>query len=195
MCAIRRSEYERKKEIMNSAINIILDKGLEKTTMEDIIAGTSLSKGGVYHYYKSVIDIFKDIMIKGIEYRNEIIKNHLYEYQKGHEREFIAKQIVDKIIDDNRYMPLYVEFLIYKKRKPELNDLMLELQNHMKSSFELREEFTDWMFNPDVFEFVTHFINSMIVGANILDARDAFKNKRHILEKMILCIYSDGEEY
>ena len=31
--------------------------------------------------------------------------------------EFIAKQFVDKIIDDNPYMPLYIEFLIAKKKK------------------------------------------------------------------------------
>lgn len=30
---------------MNSATKVILEKGFEKTTMEDIIAGTSLSKG------------------------------------------------------------------------------------------------------------------------------------------------------
>ena len=53
MCAVKRlSEEERKKEIMDSATEVILEKGLEKTTMEEIIAGTSLSKGGVYHYYK-----------------------------------------------------------------------------------------------------------------------------------------------
>lgn len=75
MCAsMRLGESERKKEIMNSAAKVIIEKGLERTTMEDIIAGTSLSKVGVYHYYASVVDIFKDIMLNGINYRNEIIK-------------------------------------------------------------------------------------------------------------------------
>ena len=64
MCATKRlSEAERKKEIMNSAMKVIIEKGLGKTTMEDIIAGTTLSKGGVYHYYGSINEIFKDIMI------------------------------------------------------------------------------------------------------------------------------------
>jgi len=48
----RLSEAERKKEIMDSAAKVIAAKGLGKATMEDIIAGTTLSKGGVYHYYK-----------------------------------------------------------------------------------------------------------------------------------------------
>lgn len=37
---------ERKREIMNSAAKVISKKGLEKATMEEIIAGTTLSKGG-----------------------------------------------------------------------------------------------------------------------------------------------------
>ena len=46
MCAAKRlSESERKNEIMDSAADVIIRKGLENATMEDIIAGTSLSKG------------------------------------------------------------------------------------------------------------------------------------------------------
>lgn len=47
MCATKRlSEAQRKREIMNAAAKVIIDKGFEKTTMEEIIAGTTLSKGG-----------------------------------------------------------------------------------------------------------------------------------------------------
>ena len=45
MCAAKRlSETERKQEIMDAAARIISSKGLEKTTMDDIIARTTLSK-------------------------------------------------------------------------------------------------------------------------------------------------------
>ena len=50
MGAVKRlSKEERKKEIMQSAAKVIIEKGFSKTTMEDIIAGTTMSKGGVYH--------------------------------------------------------------------------------------------------------------------------------------------------
>lgn len=46
MAAVKRlSGAERKKEIMASATKVIAEKGLRKATMEDIIAGTTLSKG------------------------------------------------------------------------------------------------------------------------------------------------------
>ena len=73
--AKRLSEAERKRKVMDSAAKVIAAKGLGKATMEDIIAGTTLSKGGVYHYYGNVTEIFKDIYDEaGIDYRNNIIK-------------------------------------------------------------------------------------------------------------------------
>lgn len=187
MCAARRlSESERKNEIMNSAVDVITQKGLENATMEEIIAGTSLSKGGVYHYYKNVNEIFKDIMISGIEYRKTIIKEHMDECKKGHEMEFIAKQFVDKIIDDNPYMPLYVEFLIAKKRNPELEKMMQELQELTSDRFStaMGDEL-GWSFDV---------MNALILASNILGARDNFTKNRHFLERMFLSIFEEGKE-
>lgn len=196
MCAAKRlTETERKKEIMNSASRVIIEKGLEKTTMEDIIAGTTLSKGGVYHYYKSVIEIFKDIMLYGIEYRNEIIKEHLYESKEIVTNEFMAKEFVTKMIDDNPFMPLYIEFLIAKKRNPELNNLMIELQEQTKERFKvIMNQAPTWISDSDIFQFITNFINAMILASDVLEARENFKKNRHFLEQMLIYIFENGKE-
>ena len=196
MCAAKRlSESERKKEIMDSAFKVIVSKGLEKTTMEEIISGTTLSKGGVYHYYKSVNDIFKDIMISGIDYRNSIIKEHLIECENNCMDKIMSSQLVDKIIDDNPYMPLYVEFLIAKKRNPEFKIMMEELQEQTKERFKnIIRDTPGWIFNPEIFQFTTDFINGMILAADVLEARENFKKNRHILEKMFIYIFKQGSE-
>lgn len=193
MCAAKRlSEAERKQEIMNSAAKVIIAKGLEKTTMEEIIAGTTLSKGGVYHYYGSVIEIFKDIMLFGIEYRNKIIKEHMRTEKQIAIDEFMAKELVDKMIDDNPYMPLYIEFLIAKKRNPELNKLMAELQEQTKES--IKVIFGDahkWIFNSNTFQFLTDFINAIILASDVLEARENLKKNRSLLEKMLIVIFKN----
>lgn len=196
MCAAKRlTEAERKKEIMNSAAKIIIEKGFGKTTMEEIIAGTTLSKGGVYHYYGNVIEIFKDIMIYGIEYRNEIIKQHLNESKEIVTKEFIVKELVTKMIDYNFYMPLYVEFLIAKKRNPELKTLMIELQEYTKERFKaFMSDVPKWTFDSNKFQLITNFINSIILASDILEARESFKQNRKLLEKMLMCIFTQGEE-
>ena len=191
----RLAAAERKKEIMNSAAKVITERGLEKATMEDIIAGTTLSKGGVYHYYGSVNEIFKDIMRFGIEYRNNVIKEHLSECKEGEEMQFMARQLVDKIIDDNPYMPLYVEFLIAKKRNPELNAMMLDLQAETMDSFKgVFEDDSKWLFNPSVFQFITDYINALILASNVLDARENFKKNRRYLEDMMVYLFEQGKE-
>ena len=191
----RLTAAERKKEIMNSAAKVISERGLEKATMEDIIAGTTLSKGGVYHYYGSVNEIFKDIMRFGIEYRNNVIKEHLSECKEGEEMQFMARQLVDKIVDDNPYMPLYVEFLIAKKRNPELNAMMLDLQAETMDSFKgVFEDDSKWLFNPSVFQFVTDYMNALILASNILEARENFKKNRRYLEDMMVYLFEQGKE-
>ena len=191
----RLAAAERKKEIMNSAAKVITERGLEKATMEDIIAGTTLSKGGVYHYYRSVNEILKDIMRFGIEYRNNVIKEHLSECKKGEEMQFMARQLVDKIVDDNPYMPLYVEFLIAKKRNPELNAMMLDLQAETMDSFKgVFEDDSKWLFNPSVFQFVTDYMNALILASNILEARENFKKNRRYLEDMMVYLFEQGKE-
>lgn len=193
--AKRLTAAERKKEIMNSAAKVISERGLEKATMEEIIAGTTLSKGGVYHYYGSVNEIFKDIMRFGIEYRNNVIKEHLSECKEGEEMQFMARQLVDKIIDDNPYMPLYVEFLIAKKRNPELNAMMLDLQAETMDSFKgVFEDDSKWLFNPSVFQFVTDYMNALILASNILEARENFKKNRRYLEDMMVYLFEQGKE-
>ena len=191
----RLAAAERKKEIMNSAAKVITERGLEKATMEDIIAGTTLSKGGVYHYYRSVNEIFKDIMRFGIEYRNNVIKEHLSECKKGEEMQFMARQLVDKIVDDNPYMPLYVEFLIAKKRNPELNAMMLDLQAETMDSFKgVFDNESEWLFNPSVFQFITDYMNALILASNILEARENFKKNRRYLEDMMVYLFEQGKE-
>lgn len=195
MCSVKRlSKQERKKEIMNVAAKVISEKGFDNTTMENIIDGTTLSKGGVYHYYGSVVEIFRDIMISGIEYRNDIIKEHLDECKKGFEKKFMARQLVEKILDDNPYMPLYVEFLIAKKRNPELNNLMIDLQEQTKESFKtIMDDASSWMFDQDVFQFLTDFINAMIMASEVLEARENFIKNRKIIEQMIILILDKGQ--
>lgn len=193
--AKRLSEAERKKEIMDSATKVIAAKGLGKATMEDIIAGTTLSKGGVYHYYGNVTEIFKDIMISGIDYRNNIIKEHLVECEKGGESKFMAKQLVDKVIDNNPLTPLYVEFLIEKKRNPELNNIMEELQEQTKERFKAIWNYdSGWLFDPQIFQFVTDFMNALIMASDVLDARGNFKKNRQHLEAIFTYLFEQVKE-
>lgn len=194
MCPGKRlSAEERKQEIMQAAARVIIEKGLSSTTMEDIIAETTMSKGGVYHYYKSTLDIFKDLMLDGVAYRNRIIKEHFDECKKGNEIEFFAEQMLDKILDDNQYIPLYVEFLIEKKRNSELNKMFDELKKQtIDSARSIMKNIPNSLIMEDSFNMITDFINAMILAADVLDARESFGKNRAILKEMLILLFKQG---
>lgn len=181
---------------MDSAAKLISENGFFNTTMDEIIAGTSLSKGGVYYYYKNVVDIFRDLMLEGIKYRENIISKKLIESKENFSQEFIIKEIVNKILADNKYMPLYVEFLISKKKSSKLNNLMKEFEEKTKDGFKtmFKNFDLDWVENENNFEILTDFINSMIISANVLEARERLKNNRTLLEQMISLIFKNQKE-
>ena len=52
----------RKNQILNAALKVFVVKGYSKTTMDDIVSASKLSKGALYHYYKSKKDLFLDLI-------------------------------------------------------------------------------------------------------------------------------------
>ena len=95
----RMSYEKRKEEIKKVASKVFVEKGFSNTTMEDLVRETGLSKGGFYYYYKNTTDIIYDLMVEGINYRNEIIKKSL-DIEKEISIEFLAREMTKKVIDD-----------------------------------------------------------------------------------------------
>ena len=56
------NKIDRKKQILEAALKIFIKKGYAKTTMDDIVGLSGLSKGALYHYYKSKKDLFLDLI-------------------------------------------------------------------------------------------------------------------------------------
>ena len=52
----------RKNQILNAAFEVFVKKGYAKTTMDDIVVSSNLSKGALYHYYKSKKELFLSLI-------------------------------------------------------------------------------------------------------------------------------------
>ena len=46
-----------KGKIIDAAMKLFLEKGYENTTMQDIVEASGMSKGAIYHYFKSKQEI------------------------------------------------------------------------------------------------------------------------------------------
>lgn len=191
----RLSKEERKFEIMMAAEKVFIDKGFSNTTMEDVIAQTSLSKGGVYHYYKNTTEILQDLMLFGIEYRKEKMQSHREEYEAGKEIEFFAKRLVEKALDDNPHMPVYVQFLIEKKRNQKLKEMFEMLKEKTQSEMgSVIKNCPASFHQPESFDLITDFLNAVILACDILESRDQFLSHKNVLEKIFILLLNGEKE-
>lgn len=76
-----RNKYpeQTKESILATAAQLFMQKGYEKTSIQDILDVTKLSKGGLYHHFESKEEILEAVMQKRVQYVRgkfqEIIQN------------------------------------------------------------------------------------------------------------------------
>lgn len=82
-----------KNKIINAAAKLFSEKGYEETTMQDIMLLSGLSKGAIYHYFKSK----QEILDYHINYQKELVTNYLKSLVEN--PALTAKQKFENIID------------------------------------------------------------------------------------------------
>ena len=132
----RKTKEERCREIREAAKKVFLKKGYRNTTMEDIVAATSLSKGGVYQYYKSTKAVMFDIMQSGNFFRHSRTQGIIKEGLEAQTDifEIITRVFEAKLFDRVREKKLYLMFLSEMPYDKETEALHRKLE---KQSFEL----------------------------------------------------------
>lgn len=184
----RLSSEERKKSIKEAAARVFVAKGFAHTTMEDLIRESGLSKGGFYHYYKSTTDVIYDMMLDGIAYRNTVIKNSLPP-GKAAETDFFAEEITKKVSDTTILSSVYVEFLLAKKRNAKLEEIYGQLERIAIDSFAtIGAGRLELKVPAEREKFLSFFINSMILGVNILNGAKTVNENHDLIRTMIRMI-------
>jgi AcrR family transcriptional regulator len=55
-------KVKRKEQILDAALNVIVENGYHQSRMDDIVSTSGLSKGAIYWYYKSKKDVYLDLV-------------------------------------------------------------------------------------------------------------------------------------
>lgn len=122
----RKKPEERKAEILETATLIFLEKGYAATSMEDIIAKTSLSKGGFYHYYKNTKDIMADL-IREKNYKSISNSEKLFSVTTKEElRHNLAQIFVERMFDNSPKHKLHLMMAYELVYEPEFLELYQE---------------------------------------------------------------------
>lgn len=68
-----------RQRILEVAAKLFLEKGYEKTTMRDIVEQVNMSKGAIYHHFKSKEEIIKEVY----RMQEEQMQSQLSDIQEG----------------------------------------------------------------------------------------------------------------
>ena len=182
---------ERKKQIRQAAMKVFLDKGFRNTVMNDIMEATGLSRGGLYHHYGSTYEILYDIMLEGNKYREKIIYDEMNKTSQDFS-EVLSEIILEKMLYQSDYVSIYAMFLQELNHDDKLKDLYKKLKKSSSDSILM-------LFDEDVrgelseaIELITDFINTFILGCEVLNARENFVKNKLALKKMIEIILDNN---
>ena len=59
---MKKQQNNKKDLIMSSALKVMTEKGYYGSTMDDIVAESKMSKGAIYHYYKSKKEVYLGVI-------------------------------------------------------------------------------------------------------------------------------------
>lgn len=195
MTRVRMNKEERKKQIIAVSKKVFLEKGFRNTIMDDIMQAAQLSRGGLYHHYESTGEILYDIMVEGNRERERVIKKTIEFKSDLSHSEIIAETVVDKILDENEFISIYAMFLQEINRNKKIESLYKKLKEKSTNNILALFGFTGENKNLAAsFDLITNLINSMILGGEILQLRDNFRDNRDVIKKMILVILENKAE-
>lgn len=104
--------------IIASAENLFKEKGINKTTMDDIAKDAEYSKATIYVYFKNKEDIINRIVLKSMELLYEHIKNAVSEEQDIFQKYY---SICNEFVWYKNEYPLYYETI--------LNEINIDIDN------------------------------------------------------------------
>lgn len=189
----RKTVEERKDEIQRGAVQTFLKKGYRNTTMEDIVASTTLSKGGVYRYFKST----KEIMLSLVHEGNILSRERLRVlFDKADEHADVcalfSQAVIEKLFAENPLKRLYLMFVTeivydaeFEKEWQKLNAdfyplLREDLLEWEKSKPVLAADFLNLLKKLDL-NFLGAYVNALLMQYELFSDKRVLRSKKDFL--------------
>lgn len=150
---LQKQKEEKKKNLVLAAYDLFLSKGVQKTSIDEIVQKANVAKGTFYLYFKDKSEVMEEIVLKISYYilqsaYKELKKNNTPDFIEGvffvtnHIIEYFKKNIlVLKLIERNFSWPL-VRARLESSDDPEINEIIdLCFYNPYMSHYSREESF------------------------------------------------------
>jgi AcrR family transcriptional regulator len=137
----RKPREVREKEILDAAIRCFSKKGYHETTMDDIVAESGLTKGGIYWYFKGKREVFIVLIEEQLREEESLWEELSREYELGSELMIKAGHLyLQHHLEDEQIAPLVAEFMAESYRdekiRRKMNEHYAEWQKIIKGAFD-----------------------------------------------------------
>ncbi|MEG0619272.1 MAG: TetR/AcrR family transcriptional regulator [Bacilli bacterium] len=110
----RKDPLERKKEILDTAMNLFYENGFESTSMTDIADSMGITKGLIYNYFPSKDILYEEAMTNFI---NEITNDYINVFNVNSDSLLDAIEKTSNVLNNKKNSPFYQ---FYRKSGNEL---------------------------------------------------------------------------
>ncbi|PRR89422.1 MULTISPECIES: TetR/AcrR family transcriptional regulator [unclassified Bacillus (in: firmicutes)] len=87
------------KQILDVSTKLFQEKGFEKTSLQDIIHELNMSKGAIYHHFKSKEEILRAVMERQFRHATEKLEDLIEHTEAVHAKEKL-QLILEKLVAD-----------------------------------------------------------------------------------------------
>ena len=116
-------------KILTVSYDLFSEKGYDKTSMQDIVNALGMSKGAIFHHFKSKDDIFDGVMNKLAQEMLEQFKTMLAGDLQGLSAKEKLTNLIRFSIDENKLS----NFLISRTKDPKVLLGLMQLNMRMSS--------------------------------------------------------------
>lgn len=96
-----RNKYPEKtiQQILDVSTKLFQEKGFEKTSLQDIIYELNMSKGAIYHHFKSKEEILRAVMDRQFRYARQKLEELIAHTEAAHGKEKLQR-ILEQLVAD-----------------------------------------------------------------------------------------------
>ncbi len=155
----------RREQILQAALQVVVQNGYEKSRMDDVVQKAHLSKGAIYWYYKSKKELYLDLVRYWVK-RYSVVLNHIVEEEAtaAEQLQGVFTYFIDQFEKDPTVFKALVEFWSLAGKDPEFKS---KLQKIYSSFLELIERIIAKGVTSGEFKAVDIKITALSIMVNI----------------------------
>ncbi|WP_250228510.1 TetR/AcrR family transcriptional regulator [Anaeropeptidivorans aminofermentans] len=189
------------KKIMASAIEEFAANGYEGTSAKKIMERAGLSKGLLFHYFKSKENLFIECAQKALkDYMDYVFSEEVFLIDDCFERvKAVAIRKVDYFIEhqaESRFV-IYMYIIMNKEEFYKIKEIVMEERNKIKSEFfadvdisKFRSDFEPEFILEYIYIVIEAYSTKIEIGQDLtledaVEIREKFLNRFEFFEKLI----------